>query len=93
MSRDDKQYTKLTPAERQEEYLQLLQEKNRIKKHLTNKSKQEAEKEEREKGFSTHFAGANAVGKAKKKKIVTGTGKLKLEDVTAPKDKYVYSRV
>lgn len=86
MSRDEGQYAKMTPAERNEEYLQLLREKNRIKKHMSSKSKQEAVNEERERGFSTHFAGANASGtKPRKKKIVTGTGKLKIEDVTIPK--------
>lgn len=46
--------------ERQQEYLRLLQERNRLKKALTEKSEDERLKEEKEKGFSTNFRGANA---------------------------------
>ena len=41
------------------EYLRLLQEKNRLKKLMSTKSKEEQIKEELEKGFSTHFRGAH----------------------------------
>ena len=57
---------------KQEEYLQLLQERNRLKKQMAEKSHESKINEERERGglskvkfyniagFSTHFAGANA---------------------------------
>jgi hypothetical protein len=46
--------------DRQQEYLRLLQEKNRLKKMMTAKSEEEIMKEELERGFSTHFRGAHA---------------------------------
>ena len=87
MSRDDLQYSKMTPAELHEEYLLLLRKQNRIKKNMSAKSKQEQINEDKERGFTTHFAGANAseTTKTRKKKIATGTGNFNLEDVTAPK--------
>lgn len=45
--------------DRQAEYLQLLQERNRLKKKISAKSKEDLVNEERERGFSTHFQGAN----------------------------------
>jgi hypothetical protein len=42
------------------EYLRLLQEKNRLKKLMNAKSKEELMNEELERGFSTHFRGAHA---------------------------------
>ena len=83
----------MTPSEREREYLQLLEEKNRIKKNLSAKTKQETRNEERERGFSTHFAGANADGHVRKKKIAKGTSKLKVEDISAPKERNRYVRV
>lgn len=47
-------------VDKQAEYLQLLQERNRIRKNLQSKSKAEEDLSQREKGFSTHFSGANA---------------------------------
>eukprot|EP01032_Pedospumella_encystans_P017271 gene17271-19690_t len=47
------------------EYLRLLQEKNRLKKMMSTKSKDEQAKEELEKGFTTHFRGAHAVKDSK----------------------------
>ena len=47
--------------DRQQEYLRLLQERNRLKKMMNEKSEEEQLKEELEKGFSTHFRGAHAV--------------------------------
>eukprot|EP01032_Pedospumella_encystans_P017257 gene17257-19675_t len=47
------------------EYLRLLQEKNRLKKMMITKSKDEQAKEELEKGFTTHFRGAHAVKDSK----------------------------
>jgi hypothetical protein len=48
--------------DKQSEYLRLLQEKNRLKRMITTKSKEEIEKENLEKKFSTHFSGANSKG-------------------------------
>ena len=45
---------------KQQEYLRLLQERNRLKKKMYAKSKEELAKEELERGFSTHFRGAHA---------------------------------
>lgn len=45
---------------RNTEYLQLLQERNRLKKQLQAKSKQELELEAKERGFSVNIYGANA---------------------------------
>lgn len=42
-----------------QEYLQLLQERNRLKKKLSEKSSAQKAMEERERGFVTHFSGAN----------------------------------
>lgn len=47
--------------ERQQEYLRLLQERNRLKKMMTEKSEEDLMKEELERGFSTHFRGVHAV--------------------------------
>jgi hypothetical protein len=44
---------------KQAEYLQLLQERNRLKRQMQSKSKHELELEARERGFSAHFSGAN----------------------------------
>lgn len=44
-----------------EEYLQLLAERNRLKKKLKEKTPEQQLIEEKEKGFSTHFRGANKV--------------------------------
>jgi len=44
-----------------EEYLQLLAERNRLKKKLNEKTPQQQLMEEKERGFSTHFRGANKV--------------------------------
>ena len=49
-----------TDIEKRQEYLSLLQERNRIKKMMTSKTGIELENEEKEKGFMTHFLGANA---------------------------------
>jgi hypothetical protein len=46
--------------DRNQEYIRLLQEKNRIKKMMTEKSDEDLAKEELERGFSTHFRGAHA---------------------------------
>jgi hypothetical protein len=48
-------------TDRQQEYIRLLQERNRLKKMMTEKSEEDAMKEELEKGFSTHFRGAHAL--------------------------------
>lgn len=45
---------------KRQEYLLLLQERNRLKKMITSKTVVERENEEKEKGFSTLFCGANA---------------------------------
>ena len=45
---------------RTNEYLSFLAERNRQKKIKNAKSKKELEDEEKERGFSTHFRGANA---------------------------------
>ena len=45
---------------KRQEYLLLLQERNRLKKMITSKTVVERENEEKERGFSTHFRGANA---------------------------------
>ena len=41
------------------EYIKLLQERNRLKKIMAAKSKNELEQEEKERGFTTHFQGAH----------------------------------
>jgi hypothetical protein len=51
-SQEDENYSKLTPTERQEEYLQLLKEKNKLKKQLSSKSKNDQANTDREKGNS-----------------------------------------
>lgn len=53
-------------------FIQRLEERNRLKKLSSVKSKEELELEEKERGFSTHFRGANAsasdkVGSASKR--------------------------
>ena len=50
----------MSDTEKRQEYLVLLQERNRLKKMMTMKRGVELENEEKEKGFSTHFRGANA---------------------------------
>ena len=52
--------TSLTDIEKRQEYLSLLQERNRIKKMMTVKTEVQLENEEKERGFMTHFLGANA---------------------------------
>ena len=52
--------TPATDIEKRQEYLSLLQERNRIKKLMTSKTGVQLENEEKEKGFMTHFLGANA---------------------------------
>ena len=52
--------TSLTDVEKRQEYLSLLQERNRIKKMMTVKTEVQLENEEKERGFMTHFLGANA---------------------------------
>lgn len=42
-------------SEKQTEYLRLLQERNRLKKQMNAKSKEQLAKEELERGFNTHF--------------------------------------
>ena len=42
-------------SDKQAEYLRLLQERNRLKKQMNAKSKEQLAKEELEKGFNTHF--------------------------------------
>jgi hypothetical protein len=51
--------------DRASEYLRLLQEKNRLKKMMTTKTKEEQLNEELEKGFTTHFRGAHAAKESK----------------------------
>lgn len=46
--------------EKQAEYIRQLEEKNRRKRMMNAKSSEEQAKEELERGFSTHFHGANA---------------------------------
>lgn len=46
--------------DRNQEYIRQLQERNRMKKMMTEKSEDELMKEELERGFSTHFRGAHA---------------------------------
>lgn len=46
--------------EKNTEYLRLLQERNRLKKMMSTKSKVEQERDELERGFRTQFRGANA---------------------------------
>lgn len=46
--------------DRQQEYLRLLQERNKLKKLLSGKTEEQLQKEELERGFSTHFMGAHA---------------------------------
>ena len=46
--------------EKNTEYLRLLQERNRLKKMMSTKSKEEQERDELERGFRTQFRGANA---------------------------------
>ena len=43
----------------QEQYLQLLQERNRLKKKLNEKTPEQLQVENKERGFVTHFGGAN----------------------------------
>ena len=50
----------LSDIEKRQEYLSLLQERNRIKKMMTVKTDVQLENEEKERGFMTHFLGANA---------------------------------
>jgi hypothetical protein len=46
--------------DRNQEYIRQLQERNRIKKMMTEKTEDDMIKEELERGFSTHFRGAHA---------------------------------
>jgi len=46
--------------EKNTEYLRLLQERNRLKKMMSMKSKEEQERDDLERGFRTQFRGANA---------------------------------
>jgi hypothetical protein len=55
--------------DRNQEYIRLLQERNRMKKALTEKTSEEQQKEELEKGFSINFRGANA-GKQNASKVL-----------------------
>lgn len=47
-------------TDRQQEYIRLLEERNRLKRMITGKTAEEQQKEELERGFSTHFRGAHA---------------------------------
>ncbi len=49
--------------DRNQEYIKHLQERNRIKRSLAEKSEDELAKEELERGFSTHFRGPHAPSK------------------------------
>ena len=63
---------------KRQEYLLLLQERNRLKKMITSKTVVERENEEKERGFSTHFRGANAqkVADLQHRTIKRGTRKF-----------------
>ena len=47
-------------SKKQLEYLRLLEQRNRLKKLMKEKSESERAMEEKERGFNTHFRGANA---------------------------------
>eukprot|EP01040_Poterioochromonas_malhamensis_P019913 gene19913-23648_t len=55
--------------DRNQEYLRLVQERNRMKKAATEKTPEELQKEELEKGFSINFRGANAPKQAPSKAL------------------------
>lgn len=55
-------------TDRQFEYIRQLQEKNRLKKMMNEKTEQQLQQEELERGFTTHFRGAH------QSKEVTSTG-------------------
>lgn len=80
MEDDDISYNgggrKASETDKQLEYLLLLQERNRLKKMMTLKTGVELENEEKEKGFSTHFRGANAQKKTSHNRKVRRTAAL-----------------
>ncbi len=53
------------------EYLSQLQERNRLKKKISAKSKEDLLNEQKERGFTTHFQGANKDLKMKSSKPTT----------------------
>jgi hypothetical protein len=67
---------KASERNKQMEYLLLLQERNRLKKMMTLKTGVELENEEKEKGYSTHFRGANAQKKTSNNRKVRRTAAL-----------------
>jgi hypothetical protein len=67
---------KASERDKQLEYLLLLQERNRLKKMMTLKTGVELENEEKEKGYSTHFRGANAQKKTSNNRKVRRTAAL-----------------
>ena len=70
--------TSFSDTAKRQEYLLLLQERNRLKKMITSKTVVERENEEKERGFSTHFRGANAqkVADVQHQTVKRGTRKL-----------------
>lgn len=52
--------------DKQVEYLKLLQERNRLKRQMNSKTKEEQINEQLERGFSTHFQGAHSKPKLNK---------------------------